>query len=391
MTQTVLLVNKFYSPSIGGIETAVRQYAHWYREMGYRVIILCCSHTPQKKTVKETIQGIEIIRTASMGNLFSVPISLPFFKYFFQLAPLCNLLHINLQFPWASMAFCLMKKKISGRTIISYHCDVYRQKKLKLITYLFDRKAVRDADTVITGSQILRERSEVLSKIKRTVKILPYSINLLQLDKYLNQQLIPLPDAFCSKGYYIFFGRMVNYKGVRIIEKAFMKLMLENKAVNLLVFGIGPESHRFHNLVKNYPENIIFYNQTFSQQKKYQMLKGAKAFLFPSQYPSEAFGIAQLDAMAMKKTIINTKLPTGVNWAAPDGVCAITIEAGNVKALAEAMQGCEEGKFNLQELGEAGRKRVEDYFDEAVIKKEFFKIVNSTLNKKNFTITDKIH
>lgn len=374
----VVLVTRQYFPALGGIETTVRQYAQWYKEMGFDVSVLCCASERAFRKKEEKIEGVHVTRSASLGNLFSLPLSLSFFKDFVCLAKDADLVHIHLQFPLASMASLLLRKKKKQTIIVSYHSDVYQQKRLKHLTYLFDQKLLKRAETIITGSPALRERSEVLAKINDKITVLPYTISSKDLSPF--KKVSAIPERF-AKGYYLFFGRLVPYKGTKVLEKAFRILMERKRDIRLLVFGTGPESYRFKKLAEEFPDHLLFIHKQLSQEEKYRLLSSAKALLFPSVFPSEAFGITQLDAMAMGKAVINAEIGTGVSWVAPNGECAITLEPGNAKMLAETLEACEAGHYDLEELGKAGKKRVEELFAEEVIEKKFKDMIRNQCGK----------
>ncbi|QRY80149.1 glycosyltransferase [Pseudomonas sp. PDNC002] len=373
----ILLVNKYYAPSTGGIETAVKQYAHWYQESGHDVTVLCCANTRLLRSRLEQIDNIRVLRAASLGNLLSVPLSFAFFWHFLRLALKSDIVHINLQFPSASLALLLTHWLIRGKTVVSYHCDVYRQRYLKRVTYLFDRFAVRKADLVITGSPALREHSEVLGSIAREISAVPYTVNPQYIDECLSRSPEhKLPEHFLKEGYCVFFGRLVSYKGTEPLDAAFRQLMARGEAVNLVMFGIGPEEQRFWRLAEAFPERVHFINAFVSDVDKYHLIQRAKLFLFPSVYYSEAFGIAQLDAMACAKPIINCWLQTGVNWVAPDGEAAVTVEAGNAEQLAEAMLTLYNDPAQLAALGNGGLQRCRQVFAEDVVRARFVALID---------------
>lgn len=377
LNRRVLLVNKFYAPSAGGIETAVQQYAHWYKELGWDVTVLCCAHTRSWGTKRQIIANVDVVRAASFGNLLSVPLSVAFFLHFIRLARKVDVVHVNLQFPWASLALCLFGWAVSAKKVVSYHCDVYRQRYLKQITYFFDTWVVRIADTVIVGSPVLRRCSQVLGRLSRPMKILPYSIDAKYVAKCLGEKpSIELPEHFKSEGYFLFFGRLVPYKGTQIMDEAFRRLMHKGQSVNLMVFGVGPEESRFKSLASDFPGRVCFVNKVLSDVDKYHLLKGCQAFLFPSVFYSEAFGIAQLDAMACAKPIINCKLDTGVNWVALDGEGAITLPSGDVEALAEAIISMQAIHYDLDAMGAKGLERYQGLFTDSVVRNAFYKVVS---------------
>lgn len=374
----ILLVNKYYSPSTGGIETAVKQYAHWYQECDHEVTVLCCANNRMMRSCLEFIDGIQVLRTASLGNLLSVPLSLAFFWHFFRLALKSDVIHINLQFPSASLALFLTHWLIKGKTVVSYHCDVYRQRHLKEITYLFDRYVVRRANLVITGSPALRKYSEVLGGIHREIDAVPYSIDMEYVARCLKQSsALEIPEHFQREGYCVFFGRLVSYKGTESLNQAFRLLMERQEPTNLLVFGTGPEESHFRKLAEEFPRSVHFINAFVSDVDKYHLIRGARLFLFPSVYYSEAFGIAQLDAMACGKPVLNCWLNTGVNWVAPDREAAYTIAPGDAEQLAEAITYLLSNPDRLTELGQGGLDRCQRLFAETAVKARFIEVVGS--------------
>ncbi|WP_259757897.1 glycosyltransferase [Pseudomonas sp. GCEP-101] len=372
----ILLVNKYYAPSTGGIETAVKQYAHWYQDNDHDVTVLCCANSRSLRSHLEYIDGIRVLRAASMGNLWSVPLSFAFFWHFLRLARHADITHINLQFPSASLALLLTHWLMRGKTVVSYHCDVYRQRYLKRLTYLFDRFAVRKADLAITGSPALREHSEVLRNIDREIPAVPYTINLPYVEDCLTQAPTQtLPEHFLQDGYCVFFGRLVSYKGTEPLEAAFRLLMQRGEHINLAVFGIGPEEQRFWKLAEEFPQHVHFINAFVSDIDKYHLIHNARMFLFPSVYYSEAFGIAQLDAMACGKPIVNCRLQTGVNWVAPEDEAAVTVQPGEADKLAEAILALHNDPARLATLGQGGQQRCRTVFSEETVRIRFLELI----------------
>ncbi|QTP58896.1 glycosyltransferase [Billgrantia antri] len=378
----VLLVYKHYAPDTGGIETAVKQYVQWYQAMGHEATVLCCA-TSGSATRRECVDGVRVIRCGSWGHLKSVPLSPAFFWHYWRETRAADLVHVNLQFPWASMGYWLFGRMRNCQWLVSYHMDVHRQKLLKRLTYPFDRYLLTRADQVITGSPKLREHSEMLSAIERDIAILPYALEGGCVEAALAptapareaEQELPAP------GYFVFFGRLVEYKGTRPMAAAMRRLAVEAPGVRFVVFGRGPEQEAFDRLAKEFPEQVTVIPEFVSERRKYQLISRSAAVLFPSVYPSEAFGIAQLEAMACAKPIINCWLNSGVNWVAPDQECAITVAPHDVEALVAAIQKLDSDPEYRRLLGDAARERFLKEFSETVVAKRFQHLVTSVLDE----------
>jgi rhamnosyl/mannosyltransferase len=90
-------------------------------------------------------------------------------------------------------------------------------------------------------------------------------------------------------------------------------------------------------------------------------------FVLPSIDRSEAFGIAQLEAMACGKPVVNTRLDSGVPFASLDNVTGLTVEPSNVEAIAHAVNRLiADGELRAR-FGAAAKRRVDDEFSSATM------------------------
>ena len=75
----VLQINKLYHPWIGGVEKVVQDIAEGLKNKVDMKVLVCKS---KGKESVEIINGVEVIRTDSLGIYYSMPVSFtfPFFS-----------------------------------------------------------------------------------------------------------------------------------------------------------------------------------------------------------------------------------------------------------------------------------------------------------------------
>jgi rhamnosyl/mannosyltransferase len=103
-------------------------------------------------------------------------------------------------------------------------------------------------------------------------------------------------------------------------------------------------------------------------------------FALPSITNQEMFGLVQLEAMACRKPVISTNLPTGVPWVNQHGQTGYTVSPGNSEELAQSIQLLLSNRELREDMGEAGRVRVEQHFTSAKMAEAMLQVYQETLN-----------
>ena len=89
------------------------------------------------------------------------------------------------------------------------------------------------------------------------------------------------------------------------------------------------------------------------------LMQSFAIFVFPSSF--EGLGTAILDAMALGKPVVATRVG-GIPEAVQDGITGLLVPPRDPQAFAEAIRYLLRHPEQAKALGEAGRKRVEQYF-----------------------------
>ena len=371
----VLEVNKAYFPHVGGIESIVRQYSSELpvQHSDVRVRTLVC-RDGLGFGMNERIGGVDLRRSGSLGTYFSCPLSVSFLRDFRKMAAKSDVVHIHVPFPLADLALLLSGFK--GTVAVSWHSDIVKQKKLLKLYAPLLRNLLRRADIIFVATKGHIKGSDWLRPYARKCRVLPYGVNV---NEYLTTPEKPILTKKCSdsNNVKIFFtGRLVYYKGVDVLLKAFRGAKLQNAELFIAGTGELEESLRRYAEKTGISSRVHFLGFLEDNDLK-QAFADCDIFVLPSVEKSEAFGIVQLEAMASGKPVINTSLPSGVPYVSLHGKTGLTVPPKDCKALAAAMRTLALDGEMRKKFGEAAKKRAAEHFDEKVIIDRLYRLLSA--------------
>lgn len=161
----------------------------------------------------------------------------------------------------------------------------------------------------------------------------------------------------------VFAGRLIDWKGVDLLLHAFAKIHSKSN-VHLDIIGDGILRQDLQNLAHSLGlSDKVTFHGWMSQPQCAQTLRRSDVFVLPSLY--ECGGAVVLEAMACALPVIAT------DWGGPadyiDPSCGILISPASkelfIDGLAQAMLELANNPRRRQELGEAGRAKVEREYD----------------------------
>jgi glycosyltransferase involved in cell wall biosynthesis len=180
------------------------------------------------------------------------------------------------------------------------------------------------------------------------------------------QQSQPLPAALPDH-YILYVGRLSYYKGLTVLLDAYQS---GNIDCPLVIAGEGELAGNIDQTIRDGKSSIVFINRYLSEEEKHYLLANCLFFVLPSVYPSEAFGIIQLEAMIYGKPVINTSLPTGVPWVSLHEKTGLTVPPFDSNGLADAMKRLCNDKQLCIRLGAEAKLRVHTLFNEETTKEK---------------------
>ncbi|MDO5558764.1 MAG: glycosyltransferase [Oscillospiraceae bacterium] len=351
----ILQVNKLYSPHIGGIERVIQDIAEGLSDR-YDIKVLVCQ--PKGKAIDEIINSVSVRRSSSIGTFFSMPVSFQFLCDFRRLSRSADLVHIHMPFPLADIACLLSGYK--GKVVVSWHSDIVKQKKMMTLYKPFMTALLKRADCILVATPGHITGSAYLGPYKEKCRVIPYGIDIEAYEKAEAYDILTqkLTDPDSKK--ILFTGRLVYYKGVDVLLKAFC----QTTDCELFIAGDGILRQDLENEAKadNIEDRVHFLGRLSDSDLK-AALRDCDIFVLPSVENSEAFGIVQMEAMVYSKPVINTSLPTGVPYVSLDGESAITVPPKDEKALAGAINTLVHDDQMRQQYGQEALRCVREKYD----------------------------
>lgn len=163
---------------------------------------------------------------------------------------------------------------------------------------------------------------------------------------------------------YVFLGRLNHDKGIGELYAAFDKLVTEYDNAKLVLYGTDEED--YDQKVVDFPNikrgvNYFFPGRT---SQPFEALQVADVFVIPTW--REGFGMSIIEAQGLGLPVI-TSDAYGVVDASVDGETGLRCHVGDVESLYQSMVTYYKNPKMRAEHGSAGRKRVEELYDNKVV------------------------
>ena len=189
--------------------------------------------------------------------------------------------------------------------------------------------SINKSDIVTCVSKSLMEDTREFFGIKREIKVIP---NFIDIDKYAKKHNLCQGNMLAQDDEKIIV-HVSNFRPLkRIIDvlKIFEKI---NKKINskLIMVGDGPDKKKAKDFLRknNLKNKVIFLGKTSEVD---EILCSSDLFLLPSE--KESFGLAALEAMALKVPVISTNTG-GLKDLNINGNSGYTSDIGDIDSMAK--------------------------------------------------------
>ena len=349
----LLHIYKDYPPVIGGIEHHLRDLAEGLAARGHEVTVLVTSR--DRRTTVEQQPGLNIIRAARTLYAASTPLSLEMLRQAHALR--ADIVHIQFPYPPADLAALLVLD--APPLVISYQSDIVRQQNLlHLYQPLLNRTLARAA-RILAASPAYITSSATLRPHAAKCRVVPLGIDPARFAHANPVRVAELRARFGVGPVALFIGRLRYYKGLHVLVEA----LRAAPQITLVIGGTGPEYPRLIAQAQQLgvAERIHFIGD-IPDSDLAALHQAADFFVLPSHLRAEAYGIAQLEALASGLPAISTELGTGTSWVNQHGETGLVVPPENPQALAAAMNTLADDPALRSRYSANARQRVAQYF-----------------------------
>ncbi len=352
----IVHVYKDYFPPVrGGIEQTIHRMARWQVAADHDVTVLVAAGAGAE-THEQVLDGVRVVRVREWGRALSSPLCPDFPAALDALR--ADVWHLHSPNPLGEVAFQWSQPQ--GAMVLTYHCDIMRQRALipayqPLVHTLFRRADVLHA----TAPQALARPSSMLAPFRDRCRVVPLGIEagaLLELD-HDRPGARALRERY-GHPYLLFVGRLRHYKGLHHLLDAMLEL-----DVPLVIVGDGAEEAALKAQATRLGlHGKVTFAGAVSDEVLHDHLAGASIGLLPSSAPTEAFGLAMVEYMAAGLPAICTELGTGTSFVNQHGETGLVVRPRDAAALVTAVRQLLADSTMRESMGRAGRERVRRLF-----------------------------
>lgn len=330
----VLQFGKAFPPikKLGGVEKVMEYFYYGLNESKIHCDVLGVNDRFKTEVDNYSNDGLvfrESLLFRAKSTFFSVSL-------IFKLLKIQNnydIIHVHLPDPMALLALFITRPK--SKIIIHWHSNILRQKYAYLIVKFFETWLLKRSDLILCTTPNYSINNHVLEPYKNKISyvIIGLNIDFLSLDKELETKI---NDKYESKNKLIYVGRFVYYKGIEYLVRA---MSLVKSDCVLFLVGSGELREDIEELVNELDiKNKVVFLGELNDSDKFTYIKSSEMLVLPSIYKTEAYGIVQVEAMALGLPVLSTKIQgSGVDWVNKNDESGVIVAPENSEEMAEAI------------------------------------------------------
>ncbi|MGB9722057.1 MAG: glycosyltransferase family 4 protein [bacterium] len=371
----ICLVSDPYYPYPSGVSEYTYYLAKYLSCFGHNVKILTTHY-------KDEVPEKDVIR---VGRVFYIPMNKSFatlsvgwdiprkVKAFLEKENF-DIVHTMGPFPPSISFFALHYSK--SLNVTTFHSTGFKY--YRFGSYLF-RKLFSKYTQKLHGLIAVSEtpRDTFLPYIPGEYTIIPNGVDL----ERFNPEVPELDEFKDRKNKILYLGRLDRRKGLVELLNALPIVRRQIKDLLLIVVGKGPLEDDCRKLVRNKNLSDVVVFRGFAEQSEIPRYYASCDLYCSPALGGESFGIVLLEAMAVGKPVIASKIP-GYDRVIIDGYNGIFFDPHNPEDIAQKTIDVLKNENLRQTLIRNGKKFVKDYswFSVAKMIEEFYQQKLNALN-----------
>lgn len=353
----ILHVYKDYFPVPGGIENHIKLLAEGQAAAGHDVTVLVTA--PGARTQVEQAGGVRIIKAGRLAEVASTPLSLSLPIHLYRQRP--DITHLHFPYPPGELAqWPLLAAR---RTVLSYHSDIVRQKRLVKLYHPLMMRILRRVDRIVVSSPAYLETSPVLAQVRERCAVIPLGIAQERF-RHVPPEIVEEVRRSLGPGPLVLFvGVLRYYKGLNYLLEAMRQV-----PARLVIVGEGPEGPALREQTEalGLTGQVMFAGR-IEDEALPAYYHAADIFCLPASERSEAFGLVQVEALSAGRPVVSTELGTGTSYVNQDGVSGLIVPPRDAHALAQALSRLLQDAALRESLAAGARQRAELFTAERML------------------------
>jgi rhamnosyl/mannosyltransferase len=341
-----------FPDTMGGVEQVINQIARGASKLGVTTDVL--SLTPDRVPRTIEIDGYLAHRARLDLQIASTGFSASAFLRFAQLAKQADVIHYH--FPWPFMDVVHFATRAKKPTVVTYHSDIIRQKKLLKIYQPLQKLFLSDVDRIVATSPNYLATSDVLARYKEKVSVIPIGLDKGTYPLPSSERLAYWRDRLAPK-FFLFVGVIRYYKGLHILIEA-----AQGTDYPIMIVGAGPIEEELKAQVEKLGITNVHFLGHLPDEDKVALLHLSYAVVFPSHLRSEAFGISLLEGAMYGKPMISSEIGTGTTFINIADETGLVVPPSDPLAMRQAMRYLWDHPEQAAEMGQRAEARYWQHF-----------------------------
>jgi glycosyltransferase involved in cell wall biosynthesis len=245
--------------------------------------------------------------------------------------------------------------------ILEWRKPVYKTKNLKyvirIIRYWIGKKIIIKSHALVVGGTAAHNYALSLGKPDHDIFVAPQCSKDIQNQK----KIIYTQGTKQNKHTFLYLSRIIPWKGLDILIRAFCLLKMKREDVSLLIAGDGPSRSSCYDLAKSLGVSDIQFLGAINSSSTRETYEKADIFVLPSyelDNDYEVWGLVINEAMSMGRPVITTTAVGASYDLVFEDYNGFIVEENNVEELCQAMDKIL--KSNLVEMGVNSRRIFEE-------------------------------